>query len=106
MGTTSAPSLEEPELVTLLLLPKLVIVIDCKENVQQQAFALSEIACHKLEEMDSIYLQIFLTGEERTTPRVSLINYTIYYSTVACSHSRTATPLNVQGRYQANYALV
>ena len=54
---------EDEEFTMLLLLPELIIVMDCKENIQQQAFALSQIDCHKYEETDDrVYLQLFLTG--------------------------------------------
>lgn len=63
----------DDDLVTLLLLPEVVIVIDCKEAIQHQAFALSEIDCVKMEEMDSVYLQLILTGvDQQNIPPVSL----------------------------------
>lgn len=60
----SAVRAGDTDMVTLVLLPELVVVIDCKESFQQQAFALSEIDCHKYEEMDSVYLRIYLTGDQ------------------------------------------
>ena len=60
----SAVRAGDADLVTLVLLPELVVVIDCKESFQQQAFALSEIDCHKYDEMDSVYLRLYLTGDQ------------------------------------------
>lgn len=52
----------DADVVTLLLLAEVVMVVDCKEAVQQQAFALSEIDCIKFTDLGSTYLQIVLTG--------------------------------------------
>ena len=67
----------EKDLTMLLLLPELIIVVDCKENVQQQAFALSQIDCLKYEESNGrVCLQILLTGQDRTH---AMVLYTINY---------------------------
>lgn len=65
----------DTDLVTLVLLPELVVVIDCKESFQQQAFALSEIDCLKHNEMDSVYLRLLLTGDQKYKSEPSKVRY-------------------------------
>lgn len=52
------------ETVILLLLPEVLVVVDGRENYQQQAFALSEIDCVRSQEKEDGHhiMQIFLTG--------------------------------------------
>lgn len=62
----------DADVVTLLLLPEVVMVVDCRESVQQQAFALSEIDCNKFIDLKSTFLQIILTGvSQQQIPPVS-----------------------------------
>ena len=60
-AASSLGSVSDGELVSLILLSDLIVVVDCKEMMQQQAFAVSEIDCAKIQERDSVHIRISLS---------------------------------------------
>lgn len=60
-AVSSSHDVSSNDIVTLLLLPELIVVVDCKEMMQQQAFAISEIDCQKIDENGSVHIRILLS---------------------------------------------